>query len=161
LPEIYVQAIARLAQEHEPEIILLGSTAMGRELAPLVAARLQTGLTAHCIDLVLDENNILEQRIPAYGDDSGPGVDGHCWTDCTSGFDAAFTVSCVSLLIGYLHNDIPGEIKVCPTGHPQRRLDRNVYGDGFCFNYFHENQNKIRRDNPAQSAGLSSMITEH
>ena len=66
-PEIYVQAIVRLSQEHEPEIILLGSTAMGRELAPLVAARLQTGLTAHCIDLVLDENNILEQRIPAYG----------------------------------------------------------------------------------------------
>jgi electron transfer flavoprotein alpha subunit len=40
---------------------------MGRELAPLVAARLETGLTAHCIDLVLDENGILEQRIPAYG----------------------------------------------------------------------------------------------
>jgi len=66
-PEIYVQAMVRLAQEYEPEIILLGSTATGRELAPLVAARLQTGLTAHCIDLVLDENNILEQRIPAYG----------------------------------------------------------------------------------------------
>ena len=66
-PEIYVQAIIRLAQEHKPEIILLGSTAMGRELAPIVAARLQTGLTAHCIDLDLDENNILEQRIPAYG----------------------------------------------------------------------------------------------
>jgi electron transfer flavoprotein alpha subunit len=66
-PEIYVESIVRLAREHEPEIILLGSTAMGRELAPIVAARLQTGLTAHCIDLVLDENNILEQRIPAYG----------------------------------------------------------------------------------------------
>jgi len=36
-------------------------------LAPLVAARLQTGLTAHCIDLVLDDNQILEQRVPAYG----------------------------------------------------------------------------------------------
>jgi electron transfer flavoprotein alpha subunit len=40
---------------------------MGRELAPLVAARLKTGLTAHCIDLVLDEDRNLEQRIPAYG----------------------------------------------------------------------------------------------
>jgi electron transfer flavoprotein alpha subunit len=40
---------------------------MGRELAPLVAARLETGLTAHCIDLVLDQNLNLEQRIPAYG----------------------------------------------------------------------------------------------
>ncbi len=40
---------------------------MGRELAPLVAARLKTGLSAHCIDLVIDENRTLEQRIPAYG----------------------------------------------------------------------------------------------
>ena len=40
---------------------------MGRELAPLVAGRLKTGLTAHCIDLVLDKDLILEQRIPAYG----------------------------------------------------------------------------------------------
>jgi electron transfer flavoprotein alpha subunit len=47
--------------------MLIGSTFMGRELAPLVAARLQTGLTAHCIDLVLDENKILEAKIPAYG----------------------------------------------------------------------------------------------
>ena len=47
--------------------MLIGSTFMGRELAPLIAARLQTGLTAHCIDLVLDENQILEAKIPAYG----------------------------------------------------------------------------------------------
>jgi electron transfer flavoprotein alpha subunit len=52
---------------YQPEIMLIGSTDMGRELAPLVAARLKTGLTAHCIDLVLDKDMILEQRIPAYG----------------------------------------------------------------------------------------------
>jgi len=66
-PEIYTEIIVKLAQERQPEIILIGSTSMGRELAPLVAARLKTGLTAHCIDLVLDENKILEQRVPAYG----------------------------------------------------------------------------------------------
>jgi electron transfer flavoprotein alpha subunit len=66
-PETYTEIIVNLAREHRPEIILLGSTAMGRELAPLVAARLKTGLTAHCIDLVLDEDRNLEQRIPAYG----------------------------------------------------------------------------------------------
>ena len=65
--EIYTDIIVNLAQAHTPEIILIGSTATGRELAPLVAARLKTGLTAHCIDLVLDENRNLEQRIPAYG----------------------------------------------------------------------------------------------
>ncbi len=66
-PEGYTEIIVKLAQERQPEIALIGSTAMGRELAPLVAARLGTGLAAHCIDLVLDENGILEQRVPAYG----------------------------------------------------------------------------------------------
>jgi electron transfer flavoprotein alpha subunit len=66
-PDLYTEIIVRLALEQQPEIMLLGSTAMGRELAPLVAARLQTGLTAHCIDLLIDENRILEQKIPAYG----------------------------------------------------------------------------------------------
>ena len=66
-PEIYTEIIVKLAKEQQPEIVLIGSTSMGRELAPLVAARLETGLTAHCIDLVLDENGILEQRVPAYG----------------------------------------------------------------------------------------------
>jgi electron transfer flavoprotein alpha subunit len=66
-PELYTDIIVSLAREQQPAIMLLGSTSMGRELAPLVAARLNTGLTAHCIDLVLDENQILEQRIPAYG----------------------------------------------------------------------------------------------
>jgi electron transfer flavoprotein alpha subunit len=59
--------IVKLAEERQPQIMLIGSTFMGRELAPWVAARLQTGLTAHCIDLLLDQNKILEAKIPAYG----------------------------------------------------------------------------------------------
>ena len=66
-PEPSTEIVVNLAREHRPEIILIGSTDMGRELAPLVAARLKTGLTAHCIDFVLDKEMILEQRIPAYG----------------------------------------------------------------------------------------------
>jgi electron transfer flavoprotein alpha subunit len=66
-PEIYTEIVVKLARKRQPEIMLIGSTSMGRELAPLVAASLETGLTAHCIDLVLDENGILEQRVPAYG----------------------------------------------------------------------------------------------
>ena len=66
-PELYTEIIVELAKERQPEIMLIGSTTTGRELAPLVAARLETGLTAHCVDLVLDESQILEQRVPAYG----------------------------------------------------------------------------------------------
>jgi electron transfer flavoprotein alpha subunit len=66
-PEIYTEMIVQLVREQRPEMVLFGSTSTGRELAPLVAARLETGLTAHCIDLTLDKDRILQQRIPAYG----------------------------------------------------------------------------------------------
>jgi len=66
-PEVYTDIIAGLAAGYEPQIVLLGSTPMGRELAPLVAARFETGLTAHCIDLGINSDKILEQVIPAYG----------------------------------------------------------------------------------------------
>jgi electron transfer flavoprotein alpha subunit len=65
--ELYTDVIAKLAVELQAEILLLGSTFMGRELAPLIAAKLQTGLTAHCIDLAVNAEKILEQKIPAYG----------------------------------------------------------------------------------------------
>ncbi len=66
-PEVFTEAIVQLAEANQPDIMLLGSTFMGRELAPVLAARLKTGLSAHCIDLVLAEDKNLEQRIPAYG----------------------------------------------------------------------------------------------
>lgn len=64
--ELYTEIIVKLMIEHRPEILLIGSTFMGRELAPLIAARLETGLTAHCIDLVINKDGFLEQKIPAY-----------------------------------------------------------------------------------------------
>jgi len=63
----YTEAIVDLTQKHQPQIMLLGSTPVGRELAPLLAAKLQTGLTAHCIELAINADGILDQKIPAYG----------------------------------------------------------------------------------------------
>jgi electron transfer flavoprotein alpha subunit len=65
--EIYLETITKIAREKQPEILLLGSTSTGRELAPLIAAQLETGLTAHCIDLKLNDERILEGIVPAYG----------------------------------------------------------------------------------------------
>ena len=65
--EIFTESIVSRANERNPQILLFGSTFMGRELAPLIAAKLRTGLTAHCMDLVLDEKGVLVQQIPAYG----------------------------------------------------------------------------------------------
>jgi electron transfer flavoprotein alpha subunit len=65
--ELYTKIISQLFKQQQPNIVLVGSTFMGRELAPILAATLKTGLTAHCTDLCLDEKGILEQKIPAYG----------------------------------------------------------------------------------------------
>ncbi|MFZ2446027.1 MAG: electron transfer flavoprotein subunit alpha/FixB family protein [Syntrophobacteraceae bacterium] len=66
-PVLYADLICSLAERHGPEIILIGSTFMGRELAPIVAARLKTGLAAHCTGLRHDKDKNLEQQVPAYG----------------------------------------------------------------------------------------------
>ena len=57
-----------MVAERKPEAILYGATAFGRELAPGVAVRLQTGLTADCTVLSMDtETGLLQQTRPAFG----------------------------------------------------------------------------------------------
>jgi len=53
--EAYARLLAGVIKEHEPQIVLIGATEIGKELAPRVAAKLRTGLTAHCIDLYVGE----------------------------------------------------------------------------------------------------------
>jgi len=64
----YTEVMVEIIQEHKPAVILLGATTIGRSLAPRVAARLQTGLTADCTGLAIDEEskNLLQTR-PAFG----------------------------------------------------------------------------------------------
>lgn len=63
----YTSALTGAIKTYSPIIVLLPSTSNGRDLAPRVAARLQAGLTADCIDLSLDENGALVQHKPAFG----------------------------------------------------------------------------------------------
>ena len=66
--EVYARLIYDLVAERKPEAILYGATAFGRELAPGVAVRLQTGLTADCTVLSVDtETGLLQQTRPAFG----------------------------------------------------------------------------------------------
>ena len=51
----------------KPCAILVGATSVGRQLAPRVAARFNTGLTADCTVLDMDENTDLAQIRPAFG----------------------------------------------------------------------------------------------
>ena len=46
--EPYTHALSSVINEYKPEIVLVGATAIGRDLGPRVSARVQTGLTADC-----------------------------------------------------------------------------------------------------------------
>ncbi|NMB02833.1 MAG: electron transfer flavoprotein subunit alpha [Firmicutes bacterium] len=67
--EPYTAITVDLAEEIKPNIILMGATPIGRSLAPRVAARLRTGLTADCTTLTVKENGDLVQTRPAFGGD--------------------------------------------------------------------------------------------
>lgn len=67
-PEPYCEALAATVAEFKPEIILGGATTTGRTWLPYAAMRLQTGLTADCTGLAIEENTgLLLQTRPAIG----------------------------------------------------------------------------------------------
>ncbi|HIS81527.1 MAG TPA: electron transfer flavoprotein subunit alpha/FixB family protein [Candidatus Scatomonas merdavium] len=49
--EPYTHALASVINKYKPEIMLVGATAIGRDLGPRVSARVATGLTADCTQL--------------------------------------------------------------------------------------------------------------
>jgi electron transfer flavoprotein alpha subunit len=66
--DVYAKALVSLIDRYLPEIVLFGATTLGRALAPRVAARLRTGLTADCTGLTIDrEKRLLVQTRPAFG----------------------------------------------------------------------------------------------
>jgi electron transfer flavoprotein alpha subunit len=62
----YALVMEGLIKEYHPDILLVGATALGVELAPRVAAKLRTGLSAHCIDLRWDRDGKLLQVVPGW-----------------------------------------------------------------------------------------------
>jgi electron transfer flavoprotein alpha subunit len=53
--EPYAHALAAVINEYKPEIMLVGATAIGRDLGPTVSARVATGLTADCTVLEIGD----------------------------------------------------------------------------------------------------------
>ena len=65
--ERYTNCFADFISTVKPSSILVGATNVGRSLAPRVAARFHTGLTADCTKLEMKENTDLVQIRPAFG----------------------------------------------------------------------------------------------
>lgn len=68
LTSTYTKALKEVINKKNPEIVLIGATTIGRDLAPRVSAAIGTGLTADCTLLEIDEENqgLLMTR-PAFG----------------------------------------------------------------------------------------------
>ena len=56
----YTKVITDAIREYKPEIVLFGATHIGRDLAPRIAARLDTGLTADCTRLDIKVSNYID-----------------------------------------------------------------------------------------------------
>lgn len=66
--DAYTHALTELCRKYEPAALMIGSTPLGRDLAPRVACRLKTGLTADVTDISFnDELGCINWIMPAYG----------------------------------------------------------------------------------------------
>jgi len=68
MTEPYTKALKEVIEDKKPEIVLFGATAIGRDVAPRLAGRIHTGLTADCTKLEInEENSDLMMTRPAFG----------------------------------------------------------------------------------------------
>lgn len=65
--EAFTKAMTDLVNTFQPEILLLGATTLGRDLAGSVATTLLTGLTADCTELAIDDEGSLAATRPTFG----------------------------------------------------------------------------------------------
>ncbi|MBL8574542.1 MAG: electron transfer flavoprotein subunit alpha/FixB family protein [Hyphomicrobiaceae bacterium] len=65
--EPYTKAMTDIVNTYKPEILLLGATTLGRDLAGSVATTLATGLTADCTELAVDADKSLGATRPTFG----------------------------------------------------------------------------------------------
>ena len=66
--DAYTSVLTDVINTYKPSVILLGATNDGRDLAPRVACRVGTGLTADCTDLSIDEETgLVAWTRPAFG----------------------------------------------------------------------------------------------
>lgn len=65
--DFYTNAAVDLINEIKPEIFLIGATTQGRDIAPRISSRLNTGLTADCTQLDINEKGQLASTRPTFG----------------------------------------------------------------------------------------------
>lgn len=65
--EYYSKIAIDIINETKPQIVLIGATTQGRDLAPRISSHLNTGLTADCTNLDINEKGMLAATRPTFG----------------------------------------------------------------------------------------------
>lgn len=65
--DFYSDIAIKLIKKIDPEIVLIGATTQGRDLAPVISSSLNTGLTADCTKLDINEKGQLASTRPTFG----------------------------------------------------------------------------------------------
>lgn len=65
--DYYSNIALKIIKDIEPEIVLVGATTQGRDLAPIISSTLNTGLTADCTALDINEKGQLSATRPTFG----------------------------------------------------------------------------------------------
>lgn len=63
----YTSVLNKIIRKEEPQAVLLGNTAVGKDLAPRLAQRLGVGMASDCTGMEYDEANFLTFKRPIYG----------------------------------------------------------------------------------------------
>ncbi|HSR13775.1 MAG TPA: electron transfer flavoprotein subunit alpha/FixB family protein, partial [Thermodesulfobacteriota bacterium] len=64
--DAYASVLGSLLKEHQPSIFLCGATVTGKDLAPRLATRLQTGLATDCTALSIGDDGVMVAKRPVY-----------------------------------------------------------------------------------------------
>ena len=65
--EAYALVLEDIILHNKPSIVLVGATGIGSDLAPVIGARLKTGVAAHCVDVRTNDSGDLVAVVPAFG----------------------------------------------------------------------------------------------
>jgi electron transfer flavoprotein alpha subunit len=65
--ELYANVSCEAIEMIKPSIVLVGATTTGRDLAPRISSRLDTGLTADCTELDINDKGLLAATRPTFG----------------------------------------------------------------------------------------------
>jgi electron transfer flavoprotein alpha subunit len=66
-PVNHTDAMEHIVREADPDVLFIGASSAGSELAPALGVRLHTGVAAHCVDFYLKDDGSLAQIVPAFG----------------------------------------------------------------------------------------------